>query len=337
MVTTQNHDATKDLEPLEPKEAEQLWRDSRENELAESTLQLQGYHVQQFTDWLVEERDVDDMRELTGRTVHRFKLAIQVNLQQNTVMRFLQFCASIDAVHPHVPEQIELPKRNGEPRSESLNPEDAETALRYLEKFAYAGDMHTLLAVTWHTGLRSGTLRSLDVGDELEDHNRLSIRHRPDTDTPLKNGEAANRYVSLTPEITEVLMDWLEYNRPDVEDKHGRKPLFATEKGRTSISTLRRWFEGATRPCAYGENCPHDKEPSECRAAETLKQASESPSSVSGHPVRRGAITPFLRKDIPEKVVSDRMNVSQDVLDEHYDVRSEDEKAEQRRQYLSNI
>jgi hypothetical protein len=31
------------------------------------------------------------------------------------------------------------------------------------------------------------------------------------------------------------------------------------------------------------------------------------------------------------------MNVSQDVLDEHYDRRTEDEKAEQRRQFLSNV
>jgi hypothetical protein len=31
------------------------------------------------------------------------------------------------------------------------------------------------------------------------------------------------------------------------------------------------------------------------------------------------------------------MNVSQDVLDEHYDRRTEDEKSEQRRQFLSNV
>ncbi len=45
----------------------------------------------------------------------------------------------------------------------------------------------------------------------------------------------------------------------------------------------------------------------------------------------------FLRKDVPEKVVSDRMNVSTDVLEQHYDRRTEDEKAEQRREYLDGV
>jgi len=38
-----------------------------------------------------------------------------------------------------------------------------------------------------------------------------------------------------------------------------------------------------------------------------------------------------LTEDIPEKVISDRMNVGEDVLDKHYDRRSEEVKVEQRR------
>jgi hypothetical protein len=40
---------------------------------------------------------------------------------------------------------------------------------------------------------------------------------------------------------------------------------------------------------------------------------------------------------MPDKVVSDRANVSQRVLDKHYDRRTEREKMEQRREYLENI
>jgi hypothetical protein len=46
---------------------------------------------------------------------------------------------------------------------------------------------------------------------------------------------------------------------------------------------------------------------------------------------RRGSITNHLSENVLEKVVSDRMNVGQDVLDKHYDKRSEAQRAEQRR------
>lgn len=344
MAKADTHEVGKNrLEPLTPSEAYNLWRESKIDEFAQATMETQSFHLEQFTEWL-EAREIDDMRDLTGRTVHRFKLDIKSDLAQSTlaqrvstVVRFLEFCASIDAVPPHVPEQIELPKRQGDARTESLEPEQAEAALQALRKFAYASAQHALLGLTWHTGLRSGTLRALDVGDFEPENDRLRIRHRPETDTPLKNGEIAERYVTLGPEITEVLSDWIEHNRPDVTDEHGRTPLFATENGRAPVKTLRRWFRTATRPCNFGGDCPHGKDPSECRAAQTQTEAYACPSTVSGHPVRRGAITQYLRSDVPPRVVSDRMNVSQDILDEHYDVRSEDEKAEQRREYLNNV
>ena len=39
----------------------------------------------------------------------------------------------------------------------------------------------------------------------------------------------------------------------------------------------------------------------------------------------------------PPHVVGDRANVSEDVLDEHYDRRTQREKMEQRQKYLENI
>lgn len=49
---------------------------------------------------------------------------------------------------------------------------------------------------------------------------------------------------------------------------------------------------------------------------------------MSPHPVRRGAITKWLNDGHSEELLSDRMDVSVSVLEEHYDARTEDEKPE---------
>jgi len=64
---------------------------------------------------------------------------------------------------------------------------------------------------------------------------------------------------------------------------------------------------------------------------------SKCPLNVSPHAIRRGSIIKHLSKDVREKVVSDRMNVGQGVLDKHYDKRSEAQRAEQRRGYLEEV
>jgi len=52
------------------------------------------------------------------------------------------------------------------------------------------------------------------------------------------------------------------------------------------------------------------------------------------HPIRRDYITRLLKTGVSVEVVSDRCNVSPMVIDEHYDVRSEDEKMQQRQEIL---
>ncbi|WP_455429316.1 tyrosine-type recombinase/integrase [Haloarcula sediminis] len=335
--TPMTNDTT--LEPIVPTEAKRLWLESHIDEWADATMQLQRFHVDEFTEWLAE-REIDDMRDVSGRTVHRFRLDIKEGLAQSTlsqristVQRFLSFCASIDAIDPSVPERIEQPSRGRDVRDEKLGDDQAEAALSYLQKYAYASREHALLALTWHTGLRSGTLVALDVADVEASQNRLRVRHRPDDGTPLKNGTRAERYVAISSEITEILQDYIDTQRVDVRDGADRRPLFTTEHGRAPVKTLRRWFQSATRPCLWGE-CPHGRAKADCDAAQTASDASDCPSSVSGHPVRRGAITRFLKDDVPHRAVSDRCNVTQDVLDKHYDARTEGEKTEQRREYF---
>lgn len=192
--------------------------------------------------------------------------------------------------------------------------------LEYLRRFEYASRSHTLIELLWHTGLRIGAVYSLDVEDYDPEAERLNLTHRPETGTPLKNKSEGERMVALSRYVCEVLDDWIDHNRPDVADDHDREPLFTSKHGRLTISTMRERTYTVTRPCYYGDHCPHDRRERDCEATE-YGYRSKCPSSVSPHSIRRGSITHFLTEDVPEKVISDRMDVGQDVLEKHYDKR----------------
>jgi integrase len=217
-----------------------------------------------------------------------------------------------------------------------LEAEQAEDILQYLRRFEYASREHVVMEVLWNTGMRLGALHSLDIEDYDREEQYLEIHHRPETDTPLKNGDEGERLVALTQTVCETLDDWIEHQRPDVTDEHGRNPLITSEHGRLGKTNIREAVYRATRPCYVGSECPHGRDEDDCEGT-NYGHYSTCPSSVSPHAVRRGSITHHLSEDVPEKVVSDRMNVGPDVLDKHYDKRSERQKVEQRRGYLDNI
>lgn len=331
------------LEPLTPEDGKSLYLESRSDELADRSLELHEKHITSFATWCAS-NGIDNMNDVTARSVHEYRLAIRDGFAQSTlsiylstVRQFVRFCESVDAVHDGVAEKIVLPDRDRTARSETLEADEATAILTYLRKYHYGSRTHALMALLWHTGIRTGTVYALDVGDLQQERERLRIRHRPKTETPLKNGNNAERYIALSTEVSEILSDYVSENRHDVTDEYEREPLFTSKRGRPSKNTIRRNIYAATRPCATGRGCPHNKDPATCKAAERTNAASKCPSTVSGHPVRRGSITHHLRQDVPEKVVSDRMNVSQSILERHYDQRTEDEKTEQRRQFLSNV
>lgn len=324
------------MESIDKNEASRLFFESRSSEHSDATLKLDRTAVNQFIGWIEHE----DLNYVTARDLHRFKLFLQSEYSKSTVaMRygkiriFLSFVASIDGIDADVPEKMQVPSRNGQARDDTVEPDRAEAILEHLRKFEYASKRHAMCEIVWHTGIRTGTLRSLDLDDFQADEERLRIRHRPETDTPLKNGASAERYVALSSKVTDVVADYIDHNRKDVGDEYGREPLFTTYRGRVRKDGIRAKFYSATRPCMVG-SCPYDTRPSDCTAANRLSRAYACDGTLSGHPWRRGSITQHLRDDVPPRVVSDRANVSQKVLDRHYDVRTEDEKAEQRRSIL---
>jgi integrase len=331
-----------DLEPLDPRTAKEMYLDDRRNEVSDATLQAHHYRLKQFVQWC-ENEEIQNLNTLSGRDLHRFRVkrkneddlaTATMRGQLATLRMFVRFCGSIDGVEPTLDEKIILPTTTeADARDEMLDSDRAQMILDHLSQYRYASLEHTLLAVLWHTGIRIGAARGLDIDDYNSEEQYLDIVHRPEQDTPIKNRTKGERLVAVSDQISRIIDDWLDVNHPGVEDNYGREPLFATDHGRLSRNRGRSIAYQYTRPCIYDDGCPHDRDPEGCEAM-TTSRAYGCPSSLSPHPVRRGAITHYLQLDTPEPVVSDRMDVSKDVLDRHYDQRTPQEKLRQRRQYL---
>jgi integrase len=335
---------SENLEPISPEDAIDMYLRERSSEVASSTIQSHEYRLGHLARWC-ENEGIDNLNDIGGRDLHRYKLwreedgdlsKASLKTQMDTIRVFISFCESIDAVASGLHEKVLSPTLDpgDNQREVMLEADEAEDLLGYLRRFNYASLDHVVVALLWHTGLRAGAARALDVGDFDADARRLGVRHRPET--PLKNKTEGERLIALSPDMCVLLDDWLKHSRPDVVDGQDRKPLLATKQGRPHVSTVRDIIYRWTRPCQYTEECPHGREIEDCEAREH-GGASKCPSSVSSHAIRRGAITHFLTEDVPEKVVSDRMNVSREVLADHYDQRSEDVKVEQRRDFIDGV
>lgn len=331
-----------DLEPLSPERGVEMYIDHRRPDLSEKSLMNHKYRLDTFLEFC-EIQDIDNLNDLSGRDLHHYRtwrggdiapITLQTHLA--TLRVFLEFCASIDAVVQGLREKVVLPEvdREDQSRDIKLDEDRADAILDHLETFEYASRDHVIVAVLWHTGIRLGTLRALDVDDWDPDESCLEIRHRPDSTTPLKNQRGAERTIAVGQYYNGVINDYIEYNRYEVSDEYGREPLITSRRGRLSATPIRDTVYQWTRPCLMAE-CPHDRDPTSCEAMDD-KQASRCPSSRSPHGVRRGAITRMLRDGTPEQVVSDRSNVSGDVLEQHYDQRTERERMDVRREFLND-
>ena len=325
------------LEPIEPDDALRLYLDHRQTELSKNTIQCHRYRLEYFVQWC-DEIGLSNLNELTGRHLQEYRLwrkengdlvQISLNKQMYTVRAFVKWCGYIEAVPQDLFEKLHIPRVSPEQqrRDDMLESNAAREILDYLSKFHYASLKHALIALLWETGMRLGAVNSLDIADvDIEDQ-RLTVRHRPDEGTELKNGSSGERPIAVTPGLVDVLADYIETVRTPVTDEYGRESLFSTSHGRRRRSSLRRQTYIATAPCFRNEPCDG------CAESKNKK----CPDAVSPHAIRRGSITHFLTEDVPVEIVEDRMNVSRKVLKRHYDNRSEEVKLEQRRGYLDNI
>lgn len=71
-------------------------------------------------------------------------------------------------------------------------------------------------------------------------------------------------------------------------------------------------------PCNLTNECPHGRSIEECSAARHVGDM-DCPSKRSPHDVCRGYITYLRRHGIPKEIISEELDASVAVIDEHYD------------------
>jgi integrase len=288
------------------------------------------------------------MNTLTGRKAEQFKTWRMTECDINTVTLenhlctfrvFVRWCESADAVEEGVSDKIIVPRiaQAQKVREEFIDPETADSIIEYLCRFEYATRSHIIFHTLWHTGMRRGALHALDLDDWHPDERYLSLRHRPDTDTPLKLAEDGERNVTIADDtLAQALTDYINHHRHDVTDDHDRAPLLTSQHGRLHGTSIQHHVYKVTRPCYYSGDCPHDRIIDACDAT-CASGYSSCPSSRSPHPVRRGAITAHINKDVPKEIASERMSVGVNTLEQHYDARTKEDKRQNRTHYLDNI
>jgi site-specific recombinase XerD len=332
-----------DLQPLDPEEGVERYMRKLEADARDSTVYNATTRLRFFLEWC-HESEIADLNELTGRDLADFVAwrradiaAITLQKQLSTIREALRFWADIEAVPEGLAEKVHAPELpdGAESREDHLDSERAERILEYLDRHHYASRDHVIMILLWRTAMRRSALRSIDVDDVQPDENAIRLEHRIDQGTRLKNGESGERWVYLGGQWFQPIDDYLSNpDRPDLTDDYGREPLITSSNGRPSGDTLYKWVNKLTQPCRYG-GCPHDRDPTP-KGCEALGSgyASKCPSSVGPHAIRRGSITYHLNKDVPPETVSERCDVSLEVLYKHYDVRTQQEKMAVRRRQL---
>ena len=164
-----------DIESMRPEDAVEQYVQSRKLDSVQSTVQNVRYRLKQFRVW-ADENGLDDTNAMSGRKAEQFKIwrvtecgINAVTLQQHlrTFRQFLRWCEANDAVEPGVADKVIIPQVDDEEKASDdyLGPEQTEEILDYLTKYEYSSLRHVIFHTLWHTGMRTSSLRALNLGD----------------------------------------------------------------------------------------------------------------------------------------------------------------------------
>ena len=341
---------TDPLEPISPDEAINHFIDSKKNDVTQKTVDEYENKLEYLKEFC-EKNGIENLNDFNGRNIIEFskwrkeESSDKVDELSKKTMRddlylladFLRFLEKINGVKQDTAAAVDPPTLEaGEGvRDVELKIETLKQITTYLSKYKYASREHVSIKTVEETGRRLGCIHSLDLCDaHLDGPNPyLEFRHHDDRNTRLKNGKKSEQQVSISEEFAKILKDYIEKHRIEKEID-GRKPLLTTSHGRLAKGTIRTYFYQWTRPCMIGKACPHNRDPESCQAAGSKDHASKCPDSEAPHAGRHGYLSEMRRQGVPKEVLSERCDVSEEILEEVYDERTTEEKREVRRKIL---
>lgn len=86
-----------------------------------------------------------------------------------------------------------------------------------------------------------------------------------------------------------------------------------------------------------GSGCPESRKQEECEAMESSDCAVKCPFSKPPVALRHGYISNLRRQGVSLHAISDRCDVSEEIIEKHYSELSEGEKRELRRKELESV
>jgi site-specific recombinase XerD len=226
------------LEPIDPETALELYLADRENNVTEATIYSHRSRLGHFVRWC-DEQELTNLNELTGRQLHEYRLwrrdegdlaPATEKTQMDTLRVFIRWVESIDGAPEDLHVKVRSPNLTGgdNVRDVMLEVDRAEELLEYLRRYEYASRPHVVIALMWHTMMRIGAIRALDIDDYNSEKQSIQVVNQPESGTRIKNGREGERFVALSDEVCMVLDDWIDQRRPETETDNGRKPLIST-------------------------------------------------------------------------------------------------------------
>jgi len=336
------------LKPLSPEEGLQKFLLNEETEVIPGTVQEYERKLEWFLDFC-ESNEIEDTTEFDGRVIQDFKIwrrdeaSTKDGQLSNKTLRddmylfrqFLRFLESIDAVTPQLHRKVDIPSLDPEDGSRDIEfeSEELDRILSHLEQYQYATREHAVWIMFAATGRRPGGLRSLDLDHvHLDDDPHVEFHHTAG-ETRLKNGKKSENTVSLNTEAAQMLQDYVDTSRHELEDGE-RSPFLTSPQGRLTVSTMRKYIYKWSRPCSIGMECPEGRDPDGCEGMVNAGCASKCPYSKPPVALRHGYISDLRRQGVSITVISERCDVSEEIIRENYSELDESEKRELRRSEL---